>query len=436
METSNKDYIESIMRAFCRFWDLHLGWRKKKEAKEAIVEFLPLPNPEGSIEEELSRFFSFLYDKFPDNKKELDRFRMEVNRTKEAREAGHFFTEDSYYTIKGIIENVKEYLSNFKGWEDGVCTYAEEAYDKDYFYFRFTTRVPHFEFGDYFDQCSIEFNKNAFFKDEKKILLDALTKKGVSGIRGSVKKELQEEVVKKLFDMLPEDYFTMDDLLVKAVEADETKEPTATPLDIVWGLIVQDIATVLEKYGAKLNHPACKKPAMIGESIDNMRDFLYDVNKAVQSSFNTFWTSTRILKILMRAKNEYGKRGWHPIVNNHGVLTMLDNNRACQLLYTGVKLIVDCLKDDICCVKVEHYPLGGALEFYVYPTTTKIDNNEDVKEFFWNISPPRDFSNNVQYLFNTFRPLIKEDKKDYFLKKWIDLFPGTEINEVINLSKI
>lgn len=428
MKTNVKDYAERFVQAVFAVLEEIMGKKRQEEIMDMFNLYVMARGyPKNITWEDISAFLGFLYDKFPDKKKQIDSFRMNVNRANETRAAGYFFTEDSYYTIKGIIENVKKYLSNFKGWEDDVCTYVQEAYDKDYFYYRFTTRVYDPDFEDYFDKCSIEFNKNAFFKDEKKILLDALTKKDYSGIRSSVKKELQEEVFKKLWDMLPEDFFAIDDLTIKGDGKDEAKKATVTPKGSVWSLIVQDIAKVLERNGSYLNHPACKNPDMIEDSIDNMRDFIGEVNNAIQCSFNTFWVSTCILKILMRAKNKYEKRAWHLFVNN-GILTILDNNQACQLLYNGVKLIVDCLKDDLCCVKLEHYPLDGAVKFCVYPTTTEIDNNEDVKEFFWDGFLPRNFSNHVQYLFDNFRPLIKESKKEYFLKNWTDLFPNTEIN--------
>lgn len=431
METNIKNYIDKFMQAFSAVAEELIGKEKATEAlREAELYAKTHDYSKDITAEDVSIVVNFLYDKLPDSlafkKKHIDNFRMDVNCATEVREAGVFFTEDSYYTVDGIIENVKEYLNNFKDWMQGVGTTAQEVhYGKEH---KFTFRAWRRPRPVDLEYCELNIDEKFFFKKNKKSMLLALR----NLLLGFVKGESREKFRKALLDMLPEDFFTMDGLLINDVEIVETKEPTATPKDSVWSLVVQDTVKALESYGSSLNHPARKNPDMIGENIENMRDFLYDVNKAVQRSFNSFLVRTQILKALMTAKDEYRKRAWYPFTN-HGVLTMLDNKQAGELLFKGAKLIIDCLKDDICCFKIEYYPRGGALEFRVYPT--KKDEEENVREFFWDCFLPRDFSERVQTMFDTYRPLINESKKDYFLKKWIDLFPNTEVNEIINLAK-
>lgn len=424
MKTNIKNYVDKFMQAASSVLEELMG---KERARKVIAAHQGRIYPKDITGEDISAFLNFLYSKFPDKKKQIDSFRMNVNRANETRAAGYFFTEDNCYTVEGIIENLKEYLTNFKDWKDKVGTHVQEVRHGKAHRFFFSAFIEGGGGrGVYYD---LDINEKFFFKNNKKSILLALACDVDKNLVGYVKEEAREKFRKALLDMLPEGFFVIDDLTIKSLGKDETKEASVTPKTL-WSIMVREIEKHLKEYGEGLNHPACKNPDMIGENFDNMKDFIKEVNNATRHSCDKRLTKLLILEILKLGYKEYEKRSWHLFVEDD-CFAIVNDKKPSELLFNGVKLIINCLKHDLSCVKLKYYPNQSGIEFSTHPSTDS--HRKDLQKFVYHPFAPHGFLDSAQVLVNRFYPLIDESKKDYFLKNWTRLFPNTEINGFVDI---
>lgn len=338
METNIETPASKTVKTIFQFLKVVLE-EEAEYVKTAYEKFIAhSTNPSDFTWESIGEFFIYLHDKFPSKEEEITNFRRLINRAERTRKAGFFFTKDNYFTIKGIIENFKNYFNFFTGWDDKVCTYTEESRGIDRYSFKFVTRVFNTNFCDYLTKCTIEFDEESFFKHKKKALLLALTRSDNFGIRASVKKERREKVLEKLLSMLPEDFFEIEDLLIKDVE-ESTAEPCVKKLSI-GELMANEIADIFKQHNFIFTWDED-----ITESKEKMSKFLAIVNSFLYDTNVDDGVLSDIMIVLRKGKDIYAKNGWQIFVENNRIF-IIDTDGICSNLYNAALLFMRYLSKD------------------------------------------------------------------------------------------